>query len=115
MNAPEPEDRSVAERALKWVMCCRRPSSIETLVKAVSFDFYGNVDEEVDSDYLLDVCSNLIIVDHNQLVQFAHLSVRAHNQVARTSLFYLLAGGFQDGTDINKENELLDYTALYWP
>lgn len=45
------------------------------LVKAVSLDPDGNVDEEVGADYILDICSNFIIVDHNQLVQFANLSV----------------------------------------
>lgn len=103
MNTPEPEDRGIAERAFKWVMCCQRPLSIEMLVKAVSLDPDGSVDEEVGADYILDICSNFIIVDHNQLVQFAHLSVReylmngtkhgyttvdAHNQAAMTSLVF---------------------------
>lgn len=68
MNTPEPEDRSVAERTLKWVMCCQRPLSIKMLVKAASLDSNENVDENVDADYILNICSNFIIVDHNQLV-----------------------------------------------
>ena len=126
MDTPESEDRSVAVRALKWIMCCQRPLSIEMLVRAVSLDSDGKVDEEVDADYILDICSNFIVLDHNQLAQFAHLSVvgylmndtrhgyttvDAHSQIARTSLLNLLAGSSQNGTN----TELFDYTALYWP
>ena len=130
MKTPEPEDRSVAERVLKWVMCCQRRLSIEMLVKAVSLDSNSVVDEEVDTDYILYICSNFIIVDHNKLVHFAHLSVQeylmngakhgystvdAHNQTAMDSLLYLLAGNFKNGTDTGKKDELLELTALYWP
>ncbi len=111
-------------------MCCRRPLSIEILVKAVSLDSNGDVDEEVDADYILDICSNFIVIDHNQLVQFAHLSVREHlmngikygftttdanTQAARTSLLYLLAGGAQSDAHAGKRDGLLEYAALYWP
>ncbi|KAL4778818.1 ankyrin repeat-containing domain protein [Aspergillus varians] len=130
MNTPDPKDRSVAERALKWVMCCQQPLSIEMLVIAVTRDSNGTVDERVNADYILDICSNFLIVDHNQRVQFAHLSVReylkdgtkhgyttadANTQAARSSLLYLLDGSVQDCADACKRDEFLDYAALYWP
>lgn len=130
MNAPGLEDRMVAERALKWIMCCRRPLNIEVFVKAVSLDSKGDVDEAVDADYILAICSNFIIIDHNQTVQFAHLSVReylmssarhayttadANTQAAMTSLKYLLSEGSQSDADTSKADGLLEYAALYWP
>ena len=130
MNAPEPEDCRAAERALKWIMCCRKPLSIEMLVKAASFDSDGKIDEEVDADYIMSICSNFVIIDHDHLVQFAHLSVReylmhsskhgyttadAHMQAGRTSLFYLLATGAQENQGSDENDELLQYAALYWP
>ncbi|KAL4919648.1 hypothetical protein BDW62DRAFT_199662 [Aspergillus aurantiobrunneus] len=60
MNTPESEDRNVAERAPKWVMCCQRPLSIDMLGKAVSMDSRGQIDE-VDAEYILHICSNFRI------------------------------------------------------
>ncbi|KAJ5995390.1 hypothetical protein N7481_002367 [Penicillium waksmanii] len=136
INTPEPEDRQVAERALKWVMCCERPLNIDMMVKAVSYyDCEGNVDEQVTVDYILDICSNFIIVDHNHMVQFAHLSVReylmndtklnytnidANIQVAKTTLVYLTAcstdsTGPSSNAKTGKRDDLLEYAILYWP
>ncbi|KAJ5634581.1 hypothetical protein N7528_002423 [Penicillium herquei] len=130
MNVSTDEDRQAAERTLKWIMCCRRPLSIDTLVKAGSLDSNGDIDEAVDEDYILAICSNFIIIDHNQMVQFAHLSVReylvssakysyttgdANAQVARTSLFHLLNGYPQSDEDATKTDAFLQYTALHWP
>lgn len=132
INTPEPEDRQVAERALKWVMCCKRPLSIEMMVKAVSYyDYEGNVDEQVTAEYILDICSNFIIVDHNNMVQFAHLSVReylmsdtklnytiidAHIQVAKTTLVYLAAcSSTSNDAKNDKRDDLLEYAVVYWP
>ncbi|KAJ5717885.1 hypothetical protein N7488_003531 [Penicillium malachiteum] len=111
-------------------MCCRRPLSIDTLVKAVSLDSNGDIDESVDEDYILAICSNFIIIDNNQMVQFAHLSVReylvssakhgytngdANSQVAKTSLLHLLNGCPKSDADATKTDGFLQYTALYWP
>ncbi|KAJ5764963.1 hypothetical protein N7520_004522 [Penicillium odoratum] len=130
MNVSTNEDRRAAERTLKWIMCCRRPLSIEILVKAVSLDSNGDLDEAVDADYILAICSNFIVIDHNQMVQFAHLSVReylvsgarhgytaadANTQAARTSLLNLLNGCSQGDADARKRDGFLQYTALYWP
>ncbi|CAI7573132.1 unnamed protein product [Penicillium pancosmium] len=132
IDTPEPEDRQVAERALKWVMCCKRPLSIEMMVKAVSYyDYEGNVDEQVTAAYILDICSNFIIVDHNNMVQFAHLSVReylmsdtklnyksidAHIQVAKTTLVYLAAcSSTSNDAKNDKQDDLLEYAVVYWP
>lgn len=46
------------------------------LVKAVSLDSNDAVDEQVDADYILDICSNFFIIDHNKPIQFARLSVQ---------------------------------------
>ncbi|CAG8946888.1 unnamed protein product [Penicillium salamii] len=130
MNVSTDEDCRAAERTLKWMICCQIPLSIEILVKAVSFDSNGFLDEAVDADYLLAICSNFIIIDHNQMVQFAHLSVReylvgganhgyttagANYQAARTSLLYLLNECSQGDSDPSREDGFLQYAALHWP
>ncbi|CAG8371539.1 unnamed protein product [Penicillium salamii] len=128
MNVSTDEDRRAAERTLKWLMCCQKPLSIEVLVKAVSFDSNGALDQAVDEDYLLAICSNFIIIYHNQMVQFAHLSVReylassakhsystANAQTARTSLLYLLNECSQGDADPSKRDGFVQYAALYWP
>ncbi|KAJ5642154.1 hypothetical protein N7490_006154 [Penicillium lividum] len=99
MNVSTDEDRRAAERTLKWIMCCRRPLSIEILVEAVSLDSNGDHDEAVDADYILAICSNFIVIDHKQMVQFAHLSVRE----------------YLGDADARKRDGFLQYTALYWP
>lgn len=131
MNTPEPEDRRVAERALLWLMCCQKLVSIEMLVEAASLDSDGEVDDQVDADYLLDICSNFIIVDHNELVQFAHLSVReylmnstthgytmahANPQAARTCLLHLLGADVEDNSDEADEekSQVLRYAFWWW-
>ncbi|CAG8345569.1 unnamed protein product [Penicillium salamii] len=130
MNISTDEDCKAAERTLKWMICCQIPLSIEILVKAVSYDSNGSLDEAVDADYLLAICSNFIIIDHNQMVQFAHLSVReylvgstnhgyttagANYQAAKTSILYLLNECSQSDSNPSKEDGFLQYAALHWP
>lgn len=130
MNVSTDEDCKAAERTLKWMICCHIPLSIEILVKAVSYDSNGSLDEAVDADYLLAICSNFIIIDHNQMVQFAHLSVReylvgganhgyttagANYQAAKTSILYLINECSQGDSDPSKEDGFLQYAALHWP
>ena len=129
MNMQEPEDRTVASRALKWMLCSQRPLSIYELVEAASVGPEGAIEENIDEDYILDICSNFIITDNLDFVQFSHLSVReylmqgrgteysnnaAHIQAAETCLAFLIRGDFDAGMDFGKGGGLSGYVALYW-
>ncbi|KAJ5098911.1 hypothetical protein N7532_005912 [Penicillium argentinense] len=114
MNIPEPEDEIVSEKLLKWAMSCARPLGIEMLVKAASIDFDVNFDEEDDADYILDICSELIVVDHSQLVQFAHLSVQEY-LVNEIKLGYSTVDAHKHSSKFETGDALLIYAALYPP
>lgn len=132
MNTQQPEDRRIAARTLKWVLCSQRPLRTDELVEAASMDLEGNVDEEVDGSYILEVCSNLIIADHNSFIQFSHLSVReylvnrgvhikeysdieAHTQAAETCLAYMLHTDIGGVTNFTEGGGFRGYAVLYWP
>ncbi|KAJ5721536.1 uncharacterized protein N7483_009470 [Penicillium malachiteum] len=115
MNVSTDEDRSAAERTLKWIMCSRGPLSIEILVKAVSLGSNGDPDEAVDEDYILAICSNFIIIDHNQMVQFAHLSVREYLVSGLKHRYTTANANTQGDADATERDGFLQYTALYWP
>ncbi len=72
----------VAERAIKWVMCSRRPLTTEELLGAVcqSPDDHDAVSPiDVDADFVLNACRNLLVIDPNARVwKFAHLSVQEY-------------------------------------
>ncbi|EON65807.1 hypothetical protein W97_05046 [Coniosporium apollinis CBS 100218] len=71
----------IAERAFKWVMCSRTPLSPDLLVAAVCQDpETENMDQvDVDIDYVLAACSNLLVIDPQLSVcRFSHLSVQEY-------------------------------------
>src|SRR5271154_994641 len=69
-----------AMRAFKFVLCSQRPLKAAELAEAISTDPDGTSRSYVDRDYVLQICSNLIIVEEQDIVQFAHLSVREYLQ-----------------------------------
>jgi hypothetical protein len=96
---------TVAERALAWVMCARRPLTPAELVAAVCHDPESDAVGPVDKDigFVLASCRNLIALDPvRHTCRFAHLSTLeyvqnlvwsasdAHALVAKTCLALLL-------------------------
>lgn len=76
----------VAERAFMWVMCSREPLSPELLVAAVCQDpeTEDTNQVDVDIDYVLAACSNLLVVDSQlSLCRFSHLSVQEYIETHR--------------------------------
>jgi len=69
-------DREYAMRALQWILGAVHDLPIDELAKAVSIDTHGVFDEEVDSIMVLELCSNLVVVDDLGTCRLAHLSVR---------------------------------------
>ena len=116
----------VAERAFKWLMCSR-PLEPDLLVEAVcqdpSTDAIDNV-ADIDIDFVLCACRNLITVDSSgEVCRFSHLSVQeyledhrfqhaeAHELVATICLKRLNCL-----TKLPKEDlrSLYDYSATHW-
>ena len=112
---PGSPSRTVAEKALKWMICAQRPLSITELAEAVSIS-ESEARDKVSEKTLLLICSNFIIADKSRVAQFAHLSVpeylgrrgtddvkeysleQAHIQAVMTSLTCLKCyqAGFRD-------------------
>ena len=79
MNAEgQPYMRSLIFKALRWMMCSFRAISVKTLSKAVAFNLDGSVDSFVDEDFVLRMCSNLVVSTPSKMARFAHRSVREY-------------------------------------
>jgi ankyrin repeat protein len=71
----------VAERAIKWVMCSMMPLSPRQLLAAACQDTESDDIRpvDVDIDFVLHVCRNLLVVDMRQSTcGFSHLSVQEY-------------------------------------
>ncbi|KAI9763081.1 MAG: hypothetical protein M1840_000928 [Geoglossum simile] len=125
-----PRSRSVALRALKWLMCAERRLSAAEFIAAVSTDSEG-VHTKISGSQMLDICCNLIVLDiHLDVFRFAHLSVReylegrwknatasAHAMAAERCLLVCLANSrfnhlTSDAMLANRTFE--NYAVLYW-
>ena len=107
VQARHREDRVLADRAFKWVMCACTPLSSEELLPAIRLDPEKNIadlPEEITESQLLHLCSNLLVLDLQRKVwRFSHLSVTeyfeehhwnlkvAHCYTARVCLKLLIA------------------------
>ena len=104
----QPHLRSLAVKALQWMLCCFKPPNMQTLVQAVGLDSDGANDPAVDEEFVLQICSNFIITTATGCARFAHKSVKdyllgcdlfgvkrqhiftkAHVQAAETCLAFL--------------------------
>jgi ankyrin repeat protein len=131
----EPRSQELARRAYKWILCSFRTLTIDELQHAVAVD-KDMTDTWVreTSGYLLDICSNFIVVDQYGNVQFAHQSVReylekremnnaqefadveAHTQVAKTCLAFLNLSDpeVSQVTQFRGGGGFPGYAVLYW-
>ena len=86
--------------------------SIHDLATAISLGMDGTLNMAVDAGYILDICSNFLVLDHSKHVQFAHLSVAeylkggraaivlsaidAHARIAEVCLAYVMSPSAQE-------------------
>jgi len=129
-------DRQYAVRALQWVLFSienLRPNEIAT---AVSMDINGHCDDELDGAMVLDICSNLIVLDEFGCCQLAHLSVvgfllrdqahepqrglftttEAHAELAQRCLSYIMST-FPRAVELNgtiAPGTFASYASCYW-
>lgn len=102
-----PHEKQLAERAFQWVLCAQYPLAVKELTVAVLLDpdsdSADDMQDELDEDDVLGICSNLLCIDPElQVWRFCHLSAReyyerhhhgemeSHRLVASASLKYLL-------------------------
>lgn len=71
--------RAIADRAFKWMMCAQRSLYMPELVEAASIDDDGTEDK-IQTEDLLRICSNFIISDDSEFVNFPHASAREYLQ-----------------------------------
>ena len=67
--------RMIADRVFKWLLCAQKLMSIEDLAAAVTLESESHV---LSLESILDICSNLVVVDDRGHFRFAHLSVREY-------------------------------------
>jgi hypothetical protein len=98
MNTPQPRIREHSQRVLKWLLLplirleshdARQATSqmaqFASTIRAVSIDPDGTQDKVVDKEYILSICSNLVLANEvASSFQFAHLSVMEY---LRTRMF----------------------------
>jgi hypothetical protein len=133
----------VAVRAFQWVICSGEPLKAEVVVAAVSQDPEEEktqpIETDMDVDFILDACRNLLVVDSQRIVRFSHLSVQeyfeehhwnatqANRTVAKVCLLLLndrdncdRSSSFEpiDEDDLEQSDpltKLLDYARIFWP
>ncbi len=129
-------DRQYAVKALQWVLFSIEDLPPDEIATAVSMDSKGHCEEELDGAMVLEICSNLIVLDEFGCCRLAHLSVvgfllrdqekapqqglftatEAHAELAQRCLSYILStfsraveleGAITPGT-------FASYASFYW-
>lgn len=133
---PETLDRMYAIRALQWTLLAIEGLSPDAIAKAISIDDKGHFDEEIDGAFVLEICSNLIILDEFGCCRLAHLSVigfllrtdepksqgglfttaQAHAQIAERCLAFVRQHSLkaQCLDEILPVGTFPSYAAFYW-
>ncbi|KAL1957574.1 hypothetical protein VTO42DRAFT_5685 [Malbranchea cinnamomea] len=71
----------VAFRAFQWIMGSAEPIPPDVLLGAVCYDPDNDTQEEIDIDidFVLDACRNLVVIDHLlEVCRLSHLSVQEY-------------------------------------
>ncbi|KAF8537917.1 hypothetical protein BDD12DRAFT_911128 [Trichophaea hybrida] len=127
----------IAKRAFLWVMCSRKPLKPRDLIIAVCQDPETEATNIVDIDinFVLEACHNLLMIDQSGVCRFSHLSVQEYLETRRysNSQAHTLAGtvclrllhdsGNQEDLrslsssrwGLEDENSVLMYAVAHWP
>jgi len=123
--------RTMAERAMKWLLCGHRPLQASELIAAVAVDPEGG-SQELSRAQLLGFCCNMIVLDTElNVFRFVHLSVREYlegrDEYTAFDIQSLAAERRLDAVQLDDHYEQqskmsLDYNkifrayaSLYWP
>ncbi|KAL8916883.1 MAG: hypothetical protein Q9208_008285 [Pyrenodesmia sp. 3 TL-2023] len=128
------DDRTLAEKALRWVAFTYRPLTAEALQEAVAIEL-GEQDFDAEGvpsiGSILDACAGLLIHDEeNDIVRLVHYTAQdyfdgqaqsrldeAHTCIARECITYMSYGCFQDpdgSRDNSRTYKLFWYACTFW-
>ena len=82
------QDRENVMKVFKFLLYSFVDWNIHDLANAISIGLDGKLNLAIDSGYVLDICSNFIVVDHSDYVQFAHLSVSEYLRRGRSAIVF---------------------------
>ena len=101
--------RALVIKTLEWILCCIKALSIDALVQAVALDVEDVFDPIVDTDFVLQACSNFVDVTATGCAKISHRSVKnflsvkvnedhaliniadAHTHAAQACILFLLS------------------------
>ena len=134
-----PGNRSLAKRAISWIVYAQRPLTTQELCQALSIE---PGDKAIDNDDIYDVedvtsvCAGLVTLDEeSNIIRLVHYTTQkyfegvrwewnpgAQEEIAVACLTYLCFDTFRSGScasdkDFEQrltENGFLDYSAHYW-
>lgn len=105
-------DRENVMKTIKFLLYSFVEWDLHDLANAISLNVDGTLNLAIDAGYVMEICSNFIVVDSLGYVQFAHLSVReyfnggrsaivfsgtdAHAQIAEVCLAYVMSPRAQE-------------------
>ena len=105
-------DRENVMKTFNFLMYSFAEWYLQDLANAISLGVDGRLNLTIDASYVLDICSNFLVVDRSGYVQFAHLSVPeyvkggrsaivfsdmdAHAQIAEVCLSYVMSPSAQE-------------------
>ncbi|KAE8134486.1 hypothetical protein BDV38DRAFT_285774 [Aspergillus pseudotamarii] len=121
----------IATRALQWVICSEKPLTAEALVFLVCQDpeIDTLITPYVDVRFILDSCSNLLVLDSRQFCQPSHLSVKeyfenlwgigkCHANAAKICLTHMLIANNQFSQGSSRYSATIDniltYATQHW-
>jgi hypothetical protein len=81
---PDLPSRGVAARIYKWVLAAQRPLLITELCEGRLLRRKRPL-AEITPDHILKICSNFLLADTSQVVQFCHLSAREFLEKRQTN------------------------------
>jgi hypothetical protein len=122
IEAQEEPSQTLTKRALQWAMAASKHLTTTEILAAIRLDVNGDLlpmDELVDEQGLLSLCSNFLVIDSRlQEWQFPHLSVReylgkkenwsishAHYYAASSCLSYFVTNYKTDGKELDAQLE----------
>ncbi|KAE8325477.1 hypothetical protein BDV39DRAFT_206818 [Aspergillus sergii] len=121
----------LATRALQWVICSEKPLTADALVFLVCQDpeIDTLITPYVDIRFILDSCSNLLVMDSRQFCQLSHLSVNeyfenlwgigiCHANAAKICLTHMLIANNQYSQESSMYSAMIDnflaYATQHW-
>lgn len=121
----------IAMRALQWVICSEKPLTADALVFLVCQDpeIDTLIAPYVDIRFILESCSNLLVMDSRQFCHLSHLSVNeyfenlwgiaiCHANAAKICLTLMLVANNQYSQESSMYNVMIDnflaYATQHW-